>query len=163
MPGHWKAVQDHQILDLVQRENKTRAPVAAAVGAAAAGRGVGRGGGVGTEDGSGGDEAGQDSGKAKAKAVSAYRELGYSFPLAPRATWKSECHCCSARDALLQELEPAGGAAEDLKVTRITPRHVQRAIRVEERLDSLIKATIAGDGVIPHIRNSLIQGQQRTA
>ncbi|KAM7335278.1 hypothetical protein ACRRTK_005755 [Alexandromys fortis] len=55
---------------------------------------------------------------------------------------------------IAEVLELAGNASKDLKLS----------IRGDEELDSLIKATIAGGGVIPHIHKSLIgkKGQQKT-
>ncbi|KAJ6681278.1 HISTONE H2A VARIANT 1 [Salix koriyanagi] len=86
----------------------------------------------------------KDKEKDKKRPVSRSSRAGIQFPVG-----RIHRH-------LKQRIASHGRASKDLKVKRITPRHLQLAIRGDEELDTLIKGTIAGGGVIPHIHKSLI-------
>lgn len=117
------------------------------------------------------------SDKPKSKPVSRSARAGLQFPvgrihrlLKTKTTSNGRVGATAAvyTSAILEYLaaevlELAGNASKDLKVKRITPRHLQLAIRGDEELDHMIKATIAGGGVIPHIHKSLVGKTQAKA
>jgi len=112
----------------------------------------------------------QKWGKTDGKSVSRSARAGVQFPVGRchrymkkyisadmRIGGTAGVYVAAVMEYLAAEvLELAGNVAKDQKTKRITPRHLQLAIRGDDELDGLIKATIAGGGVVPHIDKSLL-------
>ena len=110
-------------------------------------------------------------GKGKGgKAVSRSSRAGLQFPVgrvarflrkgryAARVGGGAPVYLAAILEYLSAEiLELAGNAARDNKRTRISPRHVQLAVRNDEELNKLLGGvTIAQGGVLPNIHAVLL-------
>ena len=109
-------------------------------------------------------------GKAKGKSRTRSSRAGLQFPVgrvhrllrsgnyAERVGAGAPVYLAAVLEYLAAEvLELAGNAARDNKKTRITPRHLQLAVRNDEELNRLLShVDIAQGGVLPNIQSSLL-------
>jgi len=120
--------------------------------------------------GGGGGGGGAKKGRARSRKTSRSARCGLQFPVGRIHTYLKTGRFSSAVGAgapvylaavleylSAEVLELAGNAARDNKHVRITPRHVNLAIRNDEELNKMITGTVAGGGVIPNIHAVLIQ------
>ena len=109
-------------------------------------------------------------GKKGGKATSRSAKAGLQFPVgrvarylklgryASRVGGGAPVYLAAVMEYLCAEiLELAGNAARDNKKSRITPRHLQLAVRNDEELNKLLGGvTIANGGVLPNIHAVLL-------
>jgi len=117
---------------------------------------------------SGKGKGGRGKKGAAGKSKSRSSKAGLQFPVgrihrylkgsAPRIGAGAPVYLAAVLEYLCAEiLELAGNAARDNKKSRITPRHVQLAIRNDEELNKLLgSVTIASGGVLPNIHTVLL-------
>jgi histone H2A len=119
---------------------------------------------------SGKGKGGRGKGKGGGKSVTRSARAGLQFPVgrvsrylrkgryAARVGGGAPVYLAAVLEYLSAEvLELAGNAARDNKRTRITPRHVQLAVRNDEELNRLLGGvTIAQGGVLPNIHAVLL-------
>ena len=114
-------------------------------------------------------------GKGGSKATSKSSKAGLQFPVArvgrylkkgkyaPRVGAGAPVYLAAVLEYLAAEiLELAGNAARDNKKSRISPRHLQLAVRNDEELNRLMGGvTIAQGGVLPNIHAVLLPAKKQ--
>lgn len=109
-------------------------------------------------------------GKKKGKTVTRSSRAGLQFPVgrihrflrqgryAQRVGRTASVYLAAVLEYLgVEMLELSGNACRDNKRQRITPRHIQLAIRNDEELNKLLSGiTIASGGVLPNIHSVLL-------
>ena len=113
-------------------------------------------------------------GKVEGKTVSRSTRAGITFPVGRMARYMRDMriadrigagapvYLAAVIEYLTAEiLELAGNVAEEGKKNRISPRHIQLAVRNDEELNALLEhVTIASGGVLPSIHNSLLPNKK---
>ena len=114
-------------------------------------------------------------GKGKSgKSVSRSQRAGLQFPVgrisrylregnySRRVSGSSPVYLAAVLEYITAEvLELAGNAAKDNKRSRITPRHIQLAVRSDDELNRFFaNAIIASGGVLPNIHQSLMPAKK---
>ena len=112
----------------------------------------------------------RSGGKKRAKQQTRSNRAGLQFPVgriqrllrkgnyASRIGGGAAVYLASVLEYLTAEvLELAGNASKDNKKSRISPRHLQLAVRNDEELNKLLAGvTIAQGGVLPNINAMLL-------
>lgn len=114
--------------------------------------------------------------RTKTAKKSRSARAGLSFPVgrvnrqmrlgryAPRQATGSGVYLAGVLEYLTAEiLELAGNASKDMKVKRVTPRHILLAVQGDEELKKLLDTVvIRGGGVIPHIHKAMLKEDKKT-
>ena len=95
---------------------------------------------------------------AKAGLIFPVSRVGRLLKSAKRVGGAAPVYLAAVLEYLVAEsVELAGNAARDNKRSRITPRHIQLAVRRDEEFSKYLgDVTIAQGGVLPNIQNALL-------